>query len=104
LLTRSLREIRINTPEQLAAHFLLDRQGLKAVAGDIPVMTDDLPVIEYRVPLFNRDYKPLLDEIFRHRPDNKQIATELGFLPESGEKIGQAWNTLKGLWYQGTSD
>lgn len=97
---RSLREIRVNTPEQLAAHFLLNKTGLQAVAGDSTIMTDDLPVIEYRVPLFNGDYRPLLDDIFRHRPGDRQIATMLGFSPESGKKIGQAWRALKSLWYQ----
>ena len=102
---RSLREIGIDTPEQLAAHFLLDRQGLKAIAGNSTIMNDDLPVIEYRVPLFNGDYQPLLNDVFRHRPGNNQIATELGFVPEeSGEKIRQAWSELKSLWYQETSD
>ncbi len=97
---RSLREIGIHSAEQLAAHFLLDREGLNAIAADSPVMTDDRPFIEYRVPLFNADYQPLLADMFRHRPTNRRIARELGLPDSAGEKIGRAWKALKARWYQ----
>ncbi|HHH44325.1 MAG TPA: hypothetical protein ENK49_09320 [Gammaproteobacteria bacterium] len=96
---RSLREIGIHSAEQLAAHFLLDREGLNAIAGDSPVMTDDRPMIEYRVPLFNADYQPLLADIFRHRPTNRSIARQLGLPDGSSDKIDRAWMALKERWY-----
>lgn len=96
---RSLDQIGIDTPEQLAAHFLLDSEGLQALAGDASVMTDEFPVIEYRVPLFNDDYKPLLEEIIRHRPSNELIAEKLGLAVADAAKIGKAWEALKSRWY-----
>ncbi len=96
---RSLKEIGINNPEQLAAHFLLDREGLQAFAGDAAVMTDEFPIIEYRVPIFNDNYKPLLEEIIRYRPESKQIAEQLGLPISDAGKIGKAWAELKSGWY-----
>ncbi len=96
---RSLSEIRINSPEQLAAHYLLDHRGLQAISGDSPVMTDDRPVIEYRVPLFNGDYAPLLEDMFRRRPPDSLIAHELGLPESSAEKIGRAWAELRARWH-----
>jgi spermidine synthase len=95
---RSLKEIDINSPEQLAAHFLLDRNGLQAFAGDATVMTDEFPIIEYRVPTFNDNYKPLLEEIIRYRPDSEQIAQELGLSIADAAKISKAWMELKSGW------
>jgi len=96
---RSLKEIGISTPEQLAAHYLLDRNGLQAFAGDAAVMTDEFPVIEYRVPIFNGNYKPLLEEVIRYRPDSKEIAKELGLSISDATKISKAWMELKSSWY-----
>ena len=96
---RSLGEIDISTPEQLAAHFLLDRNGLQAFAGDTAVMTDEFPIIEYRVPIFNGNYRPLLEEIIRHRPESEQIAKELGLSIIDAAKISKAWTELKSSWY-----
>ena len=96
---RSLGEIGIHTPAQLAAHFLLDRHGLQVFAGDATVMSDEFPIIEYRVPVFNDNYTPLLEEIFRHRPENEQIATELGLTVSEAGEIGNAWRKLKNEWF-----
>ncbi len=95
---RSLKEIGIDTPGQLAAHFLLDRRGLQAVAGDAGVMTDEFPTIEYRVPLFNGDYKPLLEEMFRQRPDSAWIAGELGLAVGAASQLEKEWRTLRERW------
>lgn len=95
---RSLKEININSAEQLAAHFLLDREGLQAFVGEVAIMTDEFPVIEYRVPVFNDNYKPLLEEIIRLRPGSRRIAQELGFPVADAGKIGKAWNELKRRW------
>lgn len=62
-------------------------------------MTDDFPIIEYRVPVFNDNYQPLLEEILRHRPANRQIAKELGFSLARAGEIQQAWKKLKSAWY-----
>ena len=96
---RSLGEIGIHNPAQLAAHFLLDRNGLQAYAGDAAVMTDDFPIIEYRVPTFNDNYKPLLEEIFLHRPEITQIIQELGLSAAETGPLGKAWLALKNSWY-----
>jgi spermidine synthase len=95
---RSLREIDIRTPEDLAAHFLLDSEGLHAIAGQAAVMTDELPLIEYRVPVFNSDYSSLLQEIMRHRPTDGAIAQQLGLPDASAAKIGYAWRVLRKRW------
>lgn len=96
---RSLEEINISSPVQLAAHFLLDRDGLQEYVGDVAVMTDEFPIIEYRVPVFNDNYRLLLEEIFRFRPEIKKIAEELGLsISEAGE-LGKAWAELKNEWY-----
>lgn len=95
---RSLKEIGIINPEQLAAHFLLDPEGLKAFTGNTGVMSDEFPIIEYRVPIFNDNYKPLLEEIFRYRPASKQVAQELGLPNSAAGKIENAWMKLKSDW------
>ncbi|NHZ69602.1 MAG: hypothetical protein GWP20_00005 [Thermotogales bacterium] len=97
---RSLNEIDIQTPAQLAAHYLLDRNGLQAYVGDTAVMTDELPVIEYRVPTFNDNYRPLLEEIARYRPGFEQIAKQLGLPEAEAWKIRDAWVELKNEWYE----
>jgi spermidine synthase len=96
---RSLKEIGINDPAQLAAHFVLDREGLQVLAGDTVIMTDELPIIEYRVPVFNNDFKPLLKEIVRHRPPGERIAAALGLSVSDAGKIDEAWMKLKNSWY-----
>jgi len=95
---RSLKEINIHSPAQLAAHFVLDRNGLQTYTGVSAVMTDEFPVIEYRVPIFNDNYKFLLDEIFRYRPDSQQIANELGLPQSEAQEIDNAWKALKSGW------
>jgi hypothetical protein len=95
---RSLGEININSPAQLAAHFLLDGDGLRALVGDAGVMTDELPVIEYRVPIFNDGYGSLLDEIVRLRPESEQIAKKLGLPVSDSGQLAEAWTKLKNRW------
>ncbi|VAW72876.1 hypothetical protein MNBD_GAMMA15-393, partial [hydrothermal vent metagenome] len=96
---RSLKEININSPEQLAAHYLLGRDGLQAFVGDSAVMTDEFPIIEYRVPTFNDNYRPLLEEMIRYRPESEQIAKELGLSIAEATNISNAWMELKSSWY-----
>ncbi|TCK18217.1 putative membrane-bound spermidine synthase [Thiogranum longum] len=97
---RSLGDIDIFTPAQLAAHFLVDQNGLERLVSGSAVMTDDLPVIEYRVPVFNDDYTPLLKEMIQLRPDSHSIAKLLGISPSEADAIDEAWLNLKNSWYE----
>ena len=97
---RSLEEIGIHSPAQLAAHFLLDSHGLQAYAGNAAVMTDEFPIIEYRVPVFNDNYRPLLEEIFLHKPEVKQIIKELGLPASEAGEVRAAWIDLRNSWFK----
>jgi len=83
--TRSLAEIGIHSPLDLASGYLLDGPGLRRYVGDAPVMSDDLPLIEYRVPRINRGYKATLRRMLMDRPAAAVIAENVGLArPRTG--------------------
>jgi spermidine synthase len=49
-LVRDLALIGLAAPEHMAGTFLMDREALLELAGDAPVVTDDLPYVEFTAP------------------------------------------------------
>ena len=95
---RSLAEIGIHDPAALASHYLLDSQGIARLTRKSRIMTDDLPVIEYRVPAINHDYKALLAEAIKYRPDSEKIASLLGLDKRQVPELDEDWNELRTQW------
>lgn len=95
---RSLSEIGINSPVQIASHFLLDSEGLKRYVAGVSPMTDDLPRIEYQAPDINTAYRTLLDEVIALRPRPKSIVTRLGLDEGTIPALEQAQKELQARW------
>jgi hypothetical protein len=49
-LVRDLSLISLSAPDQMAGTFLMDRDALLDLVGDAPVVTDDLPYVEFTAP------------------------------------------------------
>jgi predicted membrane-bound spermidine synthase len=96
---RSLGEIGIHSPVQIASHFLLDGEGLKRYVAGVSPMTDDLPRIEYQTPDINAtNYKVLLQEVIALRPSPQSIVTHLGLDVDELPALKQAQSELQFRW------
>jgi spermidine synthase len=95
---RSLEQIGIRTPVELASHFLLDAGGLKDYVASAPRMTDDLPMIEYRAPGVNKEYKATLNHMFLYRPSVERIAQYLGLERHESSELATARQERENLW------
>jgi spermidine synthase len=49
-LVRDLAAIRLSSPDQMMGTFFMDREALLDMAGAAPVVTDDLPYVEFTAP------------------------------------------------------
>lgn len=95
---RSLEQIDIRTPVELASHFLLDDERLKGYVVSATRMTDDLPMIEYRVPGVNKEYKATLKHMFLYRPSVERIAQYLGLDRHESSMLATARQDRENLW------
>lgn len=95
---RSLGEIDIHSPAQIASHFLLDSEGLKHYVAGVSPMTDDLPRIEYQTPDINTNYKALLREVIALRPSPQSIIIRLGLDSEVLPALEQEQSELQTHW------
>jgi len=68
-LNKDLEEAQILDPLKLLSLFLIDEDGIRRYAGDVPVHTDDRPVLEF-YPLNHFNQEVYLGEIYYHILDD----------------------------------
>ena len=90
----NLAGVGINEPAMLAGTFLMDAKGLRDYVNNAFIMTDDKPVIEYRVPGINLKYRETLEKMLIYRGSLSRAASMLGIPREDIPKIQAYRNEL----------
>jgi len=90
-----LAAININSVYDLLDCLVLDRHGIEAIAGDVPINTDNHPILEFSTrAVRSRDLCSYLNigKIITQRPDLKASVTNLPADPQERRRVEQKLN------------